>query len=353
MSSPASLTDVAKHTVACINELLDAELERWGAIDEQLEFPIEQLRTMVHAGGKRIRPAFCTWAFAGTGGNPFDPHVVRACAGLELLHTFALIHDDVMDNASSRRSTQTIHEYSAERHRDAGWRGESRRFGDGIAILVGDLAFTYADQLFEGAPLIAREVFRELRVEVTFGQYLDVENSAHSVPTVERSRRIAQYKSGKYTIERPLHIGAAMNEQLVPWSKLLSDYGMPLGEAFQLRDDLLDVFSTTKSIGKPVGQDIRDAKPTVLMAIAFEQSKSIDRQMLEQLFGKNELSESDVDIVRDICERSGAKAQVESLINELCASAVSTMPKMREQGFAAEAADELDALAEFVSHRSA
>src|SRR5262249_53461179 len=155
---------------------------------------------------KRLRPAFCQWAFVGAGGDPDSPLIVDAGAALELLHSFALIHDDIMDGSSTRRAMDTIHVRFEERHALDGWRGEGRRFGEGVAMLVGDLAFVYADMLLAAAPAAAVAVFTELRVEVILGQYLDLVGTARGDAGEGTARRISLFKSAKYTVERPLHL---------------------------------------------------------------------------------------------------------------------------------------------------
>ncbi|MDQ3897317.1 MAG: polyprenyl synthetase family protein, partial [Actinomycetota bacterium] len=212
--APPSLSGIARRVEARIARLLDGELERWSSVDPDLAEPLAALRDLVLAGGKRLRPAFCHWAFVGAGGSPDDPAVVDAGAALELLHTFALVHDDIMDGSATRRGTDTIHVQFDAGHAMDGWRGEARRFGEGVAILVGDLAFVYADQLLAGAPPAAHRVFTELRVEVNVGQYLDLVGTARGRVNEETARRISRFKSGKYTVERPLHLGAALAGRL-------------------------------------------------------------------------------------------------------------------------------------------
>ena len=202
---------------------------------------------MVEAGGKRLRPAFCHWGFVGAGGDPDDQRVVDAGAAFELMHAFALFHDDVMDDASSRRGEPTTHAVYADTHRLAGWSGESRRFGEGAAILVGDLAFVLADELLVGASDPVWRMWNELRTELNIGQFLDIVGSVRGERRIDKAERIARYKSGKYTIERPLHLGALLAapdraDELLPQ---LSRYGLPLGDAFQMRDDVMGVFGDT------------------------------------------------------------------------------------------------------------
>src|SRR5688500_16879981 len=191
---------------AHLDRLLAAEERRWGEVDARLAAVLAELREFVLAGGKRLRPRFCLWGYLGAGGEALDGAVLDAAAGLELLHAFALLHDDVMDGASTRRGRDAMHRRLAGDHEDAGWNGESRRFGEGMAILVGDLAFAYADRLLSGAGPAARAVWDELRIELTMGQLLDVSLAASGEVDLETAGRIAIYKSGRYTIERPLHL---------------------------------------------------------------------------------------------------------------------------------------------------
>ena len=190
--------------------LFDDERRRWSELDPALVEPLDTLRTFVLNGGKRLRPAFCHWGFVGAGGDPADPAVVDAGAAFELLQAFALIHDDVMDGSAVRRGARTAHLAYGDRHADAAWRGEVRRFGEGVAILLGDLAHVYADRLVPRRSPDVQAVWDELRTELNVGQYLDLVGTARGDVDLAAARRIARYKSGKYTIERPLHVGAAL-----------------------------------------------------------------------------------------------------------------------------------------------
>jgi geranylgeranyl diphosphate synthase type I len=320
-AAPSSLATIAHRVDDRIDALLGCELERWQAADPGLAEPFGALRDLVLAGGKRLRPAFCYWAFVGAGGDPDDPAVVDAGAALELLHTFALIHDDIMDGSSIRRGTETIHVAFEERHALDGWRGEGRRFGEGVAILVGDLAFVYADRLLAGAPPPAIEVFTELRVEVNVGQYLDLVGTARGRVAGDEARRISLYKSGKYTVERPLHLGAALAGHLDGFADPLSDYGLPLGEAFQLRDDLLGVFGDGEVTGKPVGEDLREGKPTLLFATAAESASPAAAEVL-RLYGAADLDDQGIAALQEALLATGAVEQVERTIEDLVARAL-------------------------------
>jgi geranylgeranyl diphosphate synthase type I len=344
---PASLAEIAPRVDARIDALLTLELDRWTAVDPSLAEPFEALRQLVLAGGKRLRPAFCHWAFVGAGGSAHDAAVVDAGAALELLHTFALIHDDIMDGSPTRRSRDTVHVDFADRHLLHDWRGERRRFGDGVAILVGDLAFVYADMMITGAPLAAVAVFNELRIEVNVGQYLDLAAAARGDLSRQTAKRISQYKSGKYTVERPLHLGAALAGRLEELAAVLTGYGMPLGEAFQLRDDLLGVFGDTSLTGKPVGEDLREGKPTMLCAIANERAGPRERRLLRRL-GSTDLDDDEVGALQELLVTTGARDEVEGLIDVLVLEATAALD---DASLTAESCVALGELARYASGR--
>jgi geranylgeranyl diphosphate synthase type I len=318
---PPSLAEVGGRAESRIVELLDREIERWRVVDASVEEPLVALRALVLAGGKRLRPAFCHWAFVGAGGDPTDRSVVDAGAALELLHTFALVHDDVMDGSETRRGLPAIHTAATSLHQRRAWRGEARRFGEGAAILVGDLAFVYADVLFGDAPDAARRVFDELRVELCVGQYLDLVGTASGSNDPAQAERIERYKSGKYTVERPLHLGAALAGRLDQLAPSLSAIGLPLGGAFQLRDDLLGVFGDATVTGKPVGDDLREGKLTPLIAVAAARADRAGGVVLAHV-GRPDISDADVMAIQELLVETGARDEIEHEIEQLVGRAL-------------------------------
>ena len=349
--APASLRPIADRVEARLEQFLAPELDRWGAFDSALREPMEEIRRLVLSGGKRLRPAFCHWAYVGCGGDPDDPAVIDTGAAFELMHAFALFHDDVMDDAASRRGARTTHRTFAERHRDAGWAGEARRFGDGMAILIGDLAFVYSDQLMAGANAVAWRIWNELRIELNVGQVLDMLGSVQGVRDLAHAERICRYKSGKYTIERPLHLGAALADparfdELAP---RLSAYGLPLGDAFQMRDDVMGAFGDERATGKPVGGDLREGKPTPLLARAVAVATPAQLEVLATV-GRPGLSDAGVVAIQEVLVETGALADLEVTIAELTAEAIAAVA---DADLDPQATDELIALAEFVSQREA
>lgn len=347
---PPSLASIASRIDARLHDVLAVERQRWIDVDPDLGEPLDDIARMVTSGGKRLRPAFCFWGFVGAGGDPDDARVIDAGAAFELMHAFALLHDDVMDDSDSRRGAPTVHAVYRERHAAAGWAGESRRFGEGVAILVGDLAFVLSDQLLLGAPADVWALWNTLRLELNAGQLLDIMGSVRRERRLEVAERIARYKSGKYTIERPLHLGAllaapARAPELLP---ALSRYGLPLGDAFQMRDDLMGAFGDSAVTGKPVAGDLREGKPTPLLARAVERASSAQRQVLDRV-GRPGLGDDDVQEIQQAIRDTGALDGLEATIESLAAEAVAALDDI---DIAPPARTELTALAEYVVLRA-
>ena len=330
--------------------MLDAEVARWAEFDDDLRLPMEHIARLVLGGGKRLRPSFCHWGFVGAGGQADDQRIIDAGAALELMHAFALFHDDVMDDALSRRGTPTTHTVFASAHAASGWAGESRRFGEGVAILVGDLAFVMADQLLLDAPRYAWMIWNELRTELNVGQLLDIIGSVRGDRRLDKAERICRYKSGKYTVERPLHLGAVLaapdrSSELLP---ALSAYGLPLGDAFQMRDDVMGAFGDEAITGKPVGGDLREGKPTPLLARAVAAATPAQRQLLDMV-GSPHLDDNGIADIQQAIVDTGALAALENQIATLTDQAVAAIeiaPITRESR------TELVALANYVSWRA-
>ena len=348
-AAPQSLLDVASRVDTRLEALLAVERERWAKVDVDLVPPIDEIARLVLAGGKRLRPAFCFWGFVGAGGDPTDELVIDAGAALELLHAFALFHDDVMDGSLTRRGEPTTNAKFEASHGADKLAGESRRFGDGVAILVGDLAYVYSDQLMRNASPQAWTIWNELRIELNFGQYLDMLGSAMNERRREKAERICRYKSGKYTIERPLHLGALLaaptRDDLIP---VLSTYGLPLGDAFQMRDDVLGAFGDTAVTGKPVGDDLREGKPTPLMAIATARANAVQLKEL-QLVGNQDLTPEQIARVQEVIRETGALDELETVITRLTDEAIAAVQNV---SFAQSVRDEMITLAEYVSWRT-
>jgi len=279
------------------------------------------------AGGKRLRPAFLYWGWRAAGGavtaGADEAGVLTAAAALELLQASALVHDDVMDGSELRRGLPAAHRRFAARHRSSGWVGSPEGFGTGAAILLGDLCLSWSDELLRtcGLPparlLPAMRLFDDMRTEVIAGQYLDLVEQATGGTSVERALVVVRFKSAKYTVERPLHVGAVLAGADSSFVDALSAYGMPLGEAFQLRDDVLGVFGDPSVTGKPAGDDMREGKRTVLVAEALTRATPTQARVFRRFLGDPSLSAEGLAALRDVVVRTGALQRVEDRIETL------------------------------------
>lgn len=326
-SSPARPTprDVRTGLLARVEErtsaLVAAERERWRTVDPRATLPIDAVARLLAAGGKRIRPAFCVSGYLAAGGDPGDPAVVDAAAALELLQAFALIHDDVLDDSPMRRGRPTVHRLFAAEHVARGWRGEPRRFGEGVAILAGDLAHIWADRLAAPLPPAAREVWADLRTEMVIGQTLDIAVEAEFVTDPALARWIAVQKSGAYTVHRPLLLGAALAGR-VDLAPRFEEYGRALGEAFQLRDDLMDAFGDAAATGKPTGLDFAGQKMTLLLTLAVQRHERV-----RALVAGAGPDGWDGAALREELIRAGGPAEVERHIDELVEQACAAIAR--------------------------
>ena len=279
-------------------------------------------RTSV-SGGKRLRGSFCYWGFRAVSATvPDEDALVRAAAALELLHASALVHDDLMDASETRRGVPAAHAAFARLHRESHWRGEAASYGAAAAILLGDLLLSWSDELLRRSGLpeagvgAAMDYFDATRSEVIVGQFLDVSVQARGSSDVEEAMRVLRYKSAKYSVERPLNVGAALAGADDEQQRQLSGFGLPLGEAFQLRDDLLGVYGDPAVTGKPAGDDLTEGKRTVLVAVAMRRAGPAERERLDTSLGRP-LDDREVDDLREIITGCGAQAEVERRIDAL------------------------------------
>jgi len=320
-ASPLDAEDLRVRVQKRLDDFLGSQVPVLDDVSPDLA-PLSDALVDLLRGGKRLRPAFAYWGWRGAGGVDSEAAIAAATA-LELLQACALIHDDVMDGSDTRRGMPAAHRRFATLHRGNGWLGSPEGFGVGAAILLGDLCLSWADELLmsSGLPtealLRGKPVYDIMRTELMAGQYLDLLEQAMGGGSAERAMRVVRFKSAKYTIERPLHLGAALAgapERLVV---SYSGYGLPLGEAFQLRDDVLGVFGDPAQTGKPAGDDLREGKRTVLVATAFESASPAQAAVLRRRLGDPALDAAGVDELREIIVSTGALRHVEALIDAL------------------------------------
>ena len=368
MPTATALVDL-EHLRRDVDAALERHLEELADEVATVGAPAEALTTQVAAllqGGKRLRAAFCYWS-ARAHGTPADgpgrDAAVRAGAALELFQAAALLHDDVMDASDTRRGRPTAHRVFEARHADARWSGDPARFGTAAAILLGDLCLVACQREMSAAvaglpaPRAARtrEVFDAMQSEVVVGQYLDVLVQAEPwgldpVSDEERARAVLRAKSARYSVERPLVLGALLAGGTPETLGAMSAVGLPLGEAFQLRDDVLGVFGDPDVTGKPAGDDLREGKRTVLVARTMAGATPAGRELLASSLGDPGLDADTVARLRDVITSSGALAGVEHLISQLTTQALDALASAELDG---PARDVLADLARAAADRAA
>ena len=343
-------TDFRKRIQVVLDEFLDEMAARLAPLGPDADRLLAEARAIV-GGGKRFRAAFCYWGYRALAPAPGDDRMLlRAGAALELLHASALVHDDLMDASDTRRGRPATHRGFEAEHRSDGWRGDPEQYGAAAAILLGDLLLSWSEELLRrcGLPLervaAAMGVFDLCRSEVITGQFLDVSVQARGRADVDAAMTVLRYKSAKYSIERPLHIGAALAGADAQTLDTLSAYGLPLGEAFQLRDDLLGVFGDAATTGKPAGDDLVEGKRTVLVALALDEAPAEDAALLDASLG-TPLTPERLARLQQVIDDSGAHAQVEAVISELVAHALDSLDRAEVRDDAREVLRELAAAA--------
>jgi geranylgeranyl diphosphate synthase type I len=330
--SPVDEERLRSRVDEALARFLDRKDAVLAAVSPQLTPVAGAVRDFVR-GGKRLRPAFCYWGWRGAGGDSGDECAVAACAALELLQAGALVHDDLMDRSDTRRGLPSVHRRFEALHAAQGWRGDGAQYGAASAVLLGDLLLAWCDELLADCGLEpaairrAKPLFDLMRTEVMAGQYLELlEPAAPSAEgAIERARTVIHFKSAKYTVERPLQIGGLLAAADPALTSAYGAFGLPLGEAFQLRDDLLGTYGDPVLTGKPTGDDLREGKRTLLVAEALAHCAPADARLLDDLLGAPDLDEPRLRLLRGVITRSGAPERVEARIGQLLREALAAL----------------------------
>jgi geranylgeranyl diphosphate synthase type I len=304
-------------------------------------FPLIDYAKSLMAGGKRFRAQFCYWSWVGH----LDVNqeltelqqerslkaMVSICAALEMFHAAALVHDDLIDQSDTRRGQPAVHKSFEALHTLSNWSGQPERFGLAGSVLVGDLLLNWSSEIFGNAlqyaptreiELACRSEFSRMRVEIMAGQYLDVlEENAGALrdasEAVARANQVMLYKTAKYSIEAPLLIGAAFAGATVATRAAIEQFAIPLGLAFQLRDDVLGVFGDPKITGKPAGDDLREGKRTVLIGLTREILTGSVRNIFDEMLAARDLSVDQIAFLQQTIIGAGALKKTEAMIEEL------------------------------------
>jgi geranylgeranyl diphosphate synthase type I len=330
--SPLDAEDLRTRVQKVLDDVLARQAEALDEVTPDLS-PLMDAVSDLLRGGKRLRAAFCYWGWRGAGGSgeAESSGALEVAASLEMFQAAALIHDDVMDASDTRRGMPAAHRRFAALHRGNGWLGSPEAFGVAGAVLAGDLCLSWCDEMYAGAGLApehldrARPVFDRMRTELMCGQYLDMLEQVRAETSVEQARHVIRYKSANYTVAKPLVIGGSLADAPPPLLEAYDVYGRALGEAFQLRDDVLGVFGDPDATGKPAGDDLREGKRTVLVASTMAAASPAQAAEMRRSLGDPHLDATGVARLQELMVDTGALAAVESLITELCDSALGTL----------------------------
>lgn len=326
---PWEVAQVRERVGKRVNEFLAGQRPLLDEVSPDVGGLVDPLTDFM-AGGKKLRAMFLYWGWRSASGPDCD-EVIGAASAMEFLQACALIHDDVMDRSDSRRGRPAMHRQFTDLHERAAWAGVPGDFGAAAAILLGDLCLSWADELLMGCGLPTaalqrgKPVYDTLRTELMAGQYLDILEQVRRNTAVEPALQVARFKSAKYTIERPLHLGAALADADPALVSALRDYGLSLGVAFQLRDDLLGVYGDPDQTGKPAGDDLREGKRTALVAFALADLDVAGRDALAADLESTSPDTVRVERMRALVDSTDARSRVEALIGEYAARAGSAL----------------------------
>lgn len=333
--STPQLTDLVE---ASLREFFESRAELVRSVGDGYTDAVAALESFVLRGGKRVRPVFAWTGWLGAGGDPAGAQAhaaLRTASALELVQACALVHDDIIDASSTRRGFPTVHVEFADQHSAQQWSGGAAEFGRAVAILLGDLALAWADDMVRESGLdhaaLTRisPVWSAMRTEVLGGQFLDISGEVRADESVESALRVNRFKTAAYTIERPLHLGAAMAGADSALIEAYRTFGTDIGIAFQLRDDLLGVFGDPDVTGKPSGDDLRAGKRTVLFAVALERADAKDptaAALLRDAIG-TDLTDAQIERLRSIITDLGAVADTEQRIADLTERALTALER--------------------------
>ncbi len=310
-----------------LNAFLDHKLKEAKKLHPQAGILVEEVKRFINLGGKRVRPAFVYAGYLSVGGKKetiFD----LACS-VELLHTWALIHDDIIDRSLTRRGEKTSHIYWKDQFRVLGLKGDKDHFGISTAILAGDLAYSLADSVFDqyNSSEEVRKYWEAVKFEVMHGEYLDVLFSFKDTALEADIRSVLEYKTAKYTVQRPLQIGASFGRATSEQIKTLEAYGSRVGQVFQIQDDIQGIFGEEKKLGKSVSSDLIEGKKTLLIFSAQKRASVGEAKVLVKVLGNPQATEKEIQDARDVIKKVGALEESQKLVDQLSLEAIKEVEK--------------------------
>lgn len=320
----------ASKTLAEFKKKVDPEIEKYFEKvireaenkDDIIAEALRYVRKIILAGGKRLRPAFMYYGYLAAGGREKDK-IIKTSIGIELVHTFLLIHDDIIDKDKKRHGLDTINFRYEKLGKKFFRQINPGHFGNSMAIIFGDMVAALGNQVIFNSdfnPALIVKALHKLQTIISatvVGQARDVYMEYRKRTTEKEVLKMYEYKTAKYTIEGPLHLGAILAGADDKLLKVFSAYAIPVGIAFQIQDDILGVFGDEKKLGKPVGSDVRQGKYTILVAKAIEKAGGKQKDIIKNILGKNDLTKNELEIFRNMIIETGALSYAKNMAVKL------------------------------------
>ena len=351
----------AKTELLSYKKILDKKLSLYFSrkLKEMREFglsargAVKSIRDLTLAGGKRVRAGFMYWGYKASGGKEIEK-IIEASMSIELTHIFLLIHDDIIDRDDFRHGVETIHKKYERLARRFYKKTDPKHFGDSMAIVTGDMAAAYGNDVIFNSRFApeqkqkALSKLQEIVANTVSGEILDVVLEAKGRATEKEILEVHRNKTAKYTVEGPLHLGALLAGADEKTLRILSDYAIPVGIAFQIQDDILGAFGDEKKLGKPVCSDLREGKQTLLIAKVLEFGNKEERKIIGDLLGKKDISEKEIVLFRNTVKNSGSLEYSQNLARKYVEQGKKAVMK---SDFGKEVNEFLTGIADYIVNR--
>ncbi len=343
-----TLKQYAKRTDPLLSDFFQSQKSQTPKSLEYAHQMLENLEDFCTRGGKRLRPALVYYGYKLLGGDD-SKDILKASLAMELVHAFLLIHDDIMDQSNLRRGKATLHKLYEN--------GNSQRFGESMGILAGDLSFCLAFQLLLSTNFSSKQKTQVLQrlqdtiINTIYGQELDIRLETNGLSKPSEILDVYRLKTAQYTFECPLHIGAMLAGANQEDLKIISDYSIPAGIAFQIKDDILGMFGDQKKTGKPVGSDLQQGKQTLLIAKALQKANKAQREKIRCALGNRDLTKKELVEIRRVIEKAGALEFAEKLAKKYITQTKQALKKFSKRGWDKNTIQKLDTITDFIIER--
>jgi geranylgeranyl diphosphate synthase type I len=353
MDFKSTLSEFKKEIDKEIEIYFDRVIKETKKQDAVITGAVKHVKKLTLSGGKRIRPALMYYGYVGMGGKEKE-RMLKAAVSIELVHMFLLIHDDVIDRDFERHGVSTINKIYEDLGKKYFPDKDSRHFGNAMALIVGDMIAALGNQIiFESGfkNHLVMKALSKLQSIISYtvvGEVKDFYIGYKGKATEKEVMDMYEYKTAKYTVEGPLHLGAVLGGADEETLKLISGYSIPVGIAFQIQDDILGVFGNEEKLGKKVGSDIEEGKMTVLVTRANQKAGSKERKIMNSILGREGLSFDEIERFRSIIRNSGSLAYAQSIAERSVEKGKQQLAKTK---FKKETKDFLYGMADYIIKR--